>query len=270
MSEISSIRSDTAALAECALLLNDVCLSNDLCIWLNYGGLLGIIREGRLLPHNNDLELSCWYSHENKKKLHIIAYEMSMLGYECFFYESFGTLNIKKGKMVDLNVNMIWKEKHSAIRPHETANVKQHLCDIKYFLYWIMSALFATAYTNHPSKFKSLKFYIIFFSSKLRSLIGTNLSFQIFLRLKGFCIFLGGKFQSTSMPLELFSEFKEHPFYSSKMLIPSNPEAILECIYGQSWRVPKDKWSFYDNKNKLETRVLFLDKPINYNHLINK
>ena len=50
--------------------------------WLCYGALLGMIRENRLLPWNNDAELGCWYTSDINSKMKRIAVDLNKRGYK--------------------------------------------------------------------------------------------------------------------------------------------------------------------------------------------
>ena len=63
-SENFEIRSDVEELAPAIIDIMNVALSNGVTCWLNYGALLGMVRENRLLPWNNDAQLCCWYEED--------------------------------------------------------------------------------------------------------------------------------------------------------------------------------------------------------------
>jgi len=51
------------------------------------------------------------------------------------------------------------------------------------------------------------------------------------------------------------------------MNIPDQPEKLLAFIYGEDWSVPKDKWSFYDEKNKSHSGIVFINKRFDYSQI---
>ena len=58
---VYKVRSDVAKLAPAIIDVMAISNKHGVKCWLNYGALLGIIREQRLLPWNNDAQLCCWY-----------------------------------------------------------------------------------------------------------------------------------------------------------------------------------------------------------------
>ena len=74
----------------------------------------------------------------------------------------------------------------------------------------------------------------------------------------------GGVFQKTAIPIEYLEELILYDFYGEKVYIPIKPERLLRFIYGKQWKVPKDDWSFYDEENKDETGIIFIDESWDY------
>ena len=144
-------RSDTQELALSLIEINGICKKHGLYFWLNYGALLGMVREGRLLPWNNDVELGCWAHDTSKDKIKAIADHLNSAGYTCFYYSSFGTFSIKKGDRVDININLYWIIDEFAVRPHETACKYQGNNFLASLFYWL--AVFIFMYPNTFQQF---------------------------------------------------------------------------------------------------------------------
>ena len=130
------VQSNTKELSNAIIEVTKCAEKNGLICWINYGALLGIIRENRLLPWNNDAHLCCFYEDNFKNKCLKIADELERKGYHTYFYPTVGALNIKK-KGVDVNINCVWRENDKCLRPHEEAEYfsKKHI--ISHVLYWL-------------------------------------------------------------------------------------------------------------------------------------
>ena len=265
-------RSDTEAMASSIIKIKEIFDEEGLFFWLNYGGLLGIIRDGKLLPWNNDLEVCCWYKDLNNDQIIKIVDHLNQLGFICIYYKSFGTINIKKGDLIDININFFWVKANKAIRPHAPAS-KDKKNFLAYILYWLSASMYI-----YPNTFKRFRFNEVNGQCSLKNIakfsvawISNMLPSKIKKTIFKFLIYLsknfGGKFQQTAMPLSLYQAFKSYPFYHSSMYIPSDSEKVLEFLYGKGWRVPQDKWSFYDEKNKSSTSIEFIDEQFDYDHL---
>ena len=55
-------QSDTVGLSKAIIDVTNVAKQHGLDCWLNYGALLGMVRENRLLPWNNDAHICCVHS----------------------------------------------------------------------------------------------------------------------------------------------------------------------------------------------------------------
>jgi len=140
-------RSDTKGLAESLIEIKAICDKYELFFWLNYGALLGTVREGRLLPWNNDIELGCWTDEASNEKIKQVTDVLIAIGYTCFYYRSVGTLNIKKGDLIDININLYWAAGDYAVRPHETPSKYQGHHIFASIFYWL--AVFIYIYPNN-------------------------------------------------------------------------------------------------------------------------
>ena len=266
-------RSDIKGLADSILQVKKVFDEHDLFFWISYGGLLGIIRDGELIPWNNDLEAGCWYSDISDDQITKIVDRLNNIGFTCIFYKSFGTINIKKGPLVDININFYWIENEKVIRPHETASKYEGKNFFASVFYWISAFLFI--YPNSFKKFKfrnknellNLKNIFKFLISQISKILPLNIRRKVFELLISISEKLGGKFQKTAMPLEYFENFELYPFNGSQIYIPSNPEKLLKFLYGNDWKIPKDKWRFYDEENKKNTSIEFINEKFDYSKL---
>ena len=258
-------RSDTHELALSLIEVNGICKNNELHFWLNYGALLGMVREGRLLPWNNDVELGCWAHNTSKDKIKAIVDQLNLAGYTCFYYSSFGTLSIKKGGRVEININFYWIVDEFAVRPHETACKYRENNFLASLFYWL--AVFIFMYPNSIQPFfrsRKIKDFTKIAVSRLFSSLRPQTRRRFFDKLIEWSEYWGGVFQQTAIPKMYFSGFTESKFYGSEMTFPNEPEKLLAFIYGEDWRMPKDNWSFYDETNKAHTGMIFIDEKFDY------
>jgi hypothetical protein len=258
------VQSDVVKLSETIIEIVKISEELNLKIWLNYGALLGLIREKRLLPWNNDAELSCWYEEGIEEKFKLITDEMNKRGYHAFYYSTIGTFSVKAEGVV-VNVNLIWEEGNYGIRPHETPASKSISIIAKIF-YWM--SIFMGAY---PSGFVGNTKKIFSKNELIKIIIITSLrvfprAIRKFLALKliNLSTIFGGEYQKTAIPIKYINQFVEYDFYNEKVLVPKEPENLVKFIYGEEWNIPKENWSFYKDKNKKDSGMIFLDEKFDY------
>ena len=264
--ESFEVKSDVTKSAEAILEIMDVARSHGVKSWLCYGALLGMIRENRLLPWNNDAELACWHDADTDKKFRDITDSLNKRGFRTFYYSTNGALNVCGSEGVVVNLNAYWRQGIYAVRPHETPSEFGYTPFVSQLFYW--SAVFMAAYTTpRPGSFRSSltikKKVKELFVSILRHIplgIRRELIFLCFKASRKF----GGTFQKTGIPKIYFESCSFIDFYGGKVLVPDLSEELLEFIYGHEWRTPKDKWSFYHNENKSVTGIKFIDEIWSY------
>ena len=106
-----------------------------------------MIREKRLLPWNSDAELECHYEKNITQKFIKMVDELSLNGYNTYYYSTIGCLTVKKPGVI-INVNCLWKEKDMTIRPHEECvkwyNKKRWGLSeyLSHYSYWLARSLF--------------------------------------------------------------------------------------------------------------------------------
>jgi len=257
------VRSDVEKLAPAILEIMEVTRDNGVDCWLNYGALLGMVREKRLLPWNNDAELSCWNTYRINEKFISITDKLNELGYYAIYYSSIGSIGVKS-KGVVVNINIYWPEGSLAVRPHELPSTTGSL--LARIFYWL--SIFMGSY---PKKFDLSKRLHLPFSQLLKVFIISIFSiFTIDIR-KIFIVYfinvskkLGGIYQKTGIPAIYFKDFKMIKFYGSNAMVPKNSNDLLEFIYGKNWNIPMDNWSFYHDENKSKTGIKFLNQMWNY------
>jgi hypothetical protein len=114
-----SAQSDVDKMAETIKEVISIAKLHDVDLFLMFGALLGMIRENRLLPWNNDAELGCMYSSDIFLKFKLIVDDMNKLGYAAYYYSSNGSIVIRCENVI-VNINCFWLDDDHVVRPHET------------------------------------------------------------------------------------------------------------------------------------------------------
>jgi len=262
------VKSDVDKLASAILHVIGVAESHGVQCWLNYGALLGIVRENRLLPWNNDAELSCWHESSLSDKFKLITDDLNKKGYHVYYYSTVGAVSVRR-KDVNVNINCFWREEKHVVRPHETPSADRLAPITARVLYW--TAIFMGAYPRGfiggcslpLSKNEFIKVVLV----SIFRCIPVKLRKRLFLKFIRWSKKCGGQFQKTAIPAGYFDSLVLRDFYGSKVLVPDNPNRLLRFIYGKEWNRPKVDWSFYDEENKKDTGILFIDKMWDYSQM---
>lgn len=263
-----SIQSDVTKMAKAIKEVIEVCKSNGITCWLNYGALLGMIRDKKLLHWNNDAELCCWYEEGISQKIELIVNELNRAGYASYYYSSIGAISIKNEGVI-VNVNCLWKENENVIRPHETAAQKGYASSLSRVFYWAGTLACSypsglISYKNQKNKFKSIIKSIVVSFFRIFPKIFRK---KFFLLMIVISEFFGGKYMKTEMPFKYFKELRKIDFYGSEVFIPKSSEELLEYIYGNEWKIPKENWSFYNKENQKHTGISFKSEKWKYENM---
>jgi len=262
------VRSDTEALAVSIIDVLNVAKKHGVLCWLNYGALLGMVREGRLLPWNNDAELCCWHESEIRGKLKRTIDELQSMGYITCYYAPIGTINIKK-KGVDINVNCYWEEDGMAVRPHEEPSTLGRGPKAAFYWYWLAmtTAIYIPSVSFNRFRKAGKREFIKIILVRFFGIFAKKTRVKLYSRLMNRSKRSGGKFMKTGIASSFFKDFSEIDFYGGKATVPVERTELLAYIYGEGWKIPKEQWSFYAESNKSETSIKFIDESWDYNHV---
>ena len=254
------IKSNVSTLFNSMIEVINILEANKIISFLNYGALLGYVRERRLLPWNNDVELCAYYTSEFKENIILVMECLIEKGYSVYYHEYCGTLNLKK-KDAEINLNLIWKKDDVFIRPHDTGAKKSTSNIVSFYLYWIACYMFVFKLKSN-TRSSSLSGYLKHVYTSFFQLIPTKYKLFIYNILLDLSKLFGAKFLSTSYPINLLSELKTVDFKGHNVRIPVNANELLSYLYGNNWHIPKENWAFYDLKNKNETKIQFIKDRI--------
>jgi len=246
--------------------INDVCNileKYSIKYWLNFGGMLGLVRENRLLPWDNDVEINCWKEDISLEKFKMIVKDLNKLGYDAYYSTTVGYISIKKDKGVDIAFSCYYRENEMAIRPHETP--KDHGPKKAHFLFWIANFMgMSRSGVIRKIQFRSVKSTIKLFIVLLIGTIPTVIRKKLFIYFINRSQKSGGVFQKTAIPAKYYDKLRTVKFYDRKIKIPYESESYLEFIYGTEWKTPKENWHFHQEENKSKSSIKFIPERWDY------
>src|SRR5690554_6851279 len=190
--------------------------------WIDSGTLLGVIRDGKILEHDKDIDLGIWA--ENEKYLQKIVRTARKAGYRVIVF-SFRGMNYKykfippcKTKLFKISINLFRKLNGYAWCPQEKLLKRQ-----QYPGRW------------KPHLFRLCKFFTIYFYRKhfARRISFSSKIWRLFYEM--------GTWWIPAFYFEKIISLKEKDTY-----IPEKWESYLEFRYG-NWRVPDKGWNFWRN-----------------------
>lgn len=237
--------------------LSEIFDNNGIEYWLIYGALLGIVREGKLLDWDRDIDIAIWDTSLGKVEKSMIEFHNKNM--KIHFTESGHVTFNRNGdhisamvftKIGDKAVRSTFTNVRKFKRTSDGIKNIKGLEIITQMLKYIRWILTNPKYVgDHPK----------FMSTNLQNIL-LNLSYAMpnlrkFLRkIVEIIMSSGCEYFIEEVPAKYFLNLSDIEFYDFKVKVPSDKEGYLEHKYGKDWKVPKKDYVYY--KDSKAERVL--------------
>ena len=242
--------------------------------WLMYGALLGMVREGKLISWDHDIDLGIW--EEDLEKIAQNIEKFHNKGFSVHFTES-GHVSFNR-KPIYISVMFYRKNKETAYRSsftileREIALKKgfyQHslieLTRALKYLRWIFTA---PKYIGDPPKHIPMQIQkgLLSLSKKLHPYIRKKIRKFIENIMKIGCVYYMER-----LPVEFFNNLKEIQFYNIYINAPVESRKYLEWEFGDGWETPDPNytprkgckaWIKLKHRDKIEREGVALNDSI--------
>ena len=209
---------------------------NKIRYWVCHGTLLGIVRDKKLISWDHDIDICVWFKEVEKERM------VELLTRDNFVYQAhlgFGnkydqlSFDRTGGRRVDINF-------YEVTTLMETNN-KVAFTRWGYPKNIFMKLVEAISYADvYEGKFRKIIKFFKFIQKPTTSLKKALIRYKIFYKEAGY-----------TQPLELLKKFKVINFQGVDITIPLMAEEYLEHVYGKDWRIPKKKFSWWNDSKTL-------------------
>lgn len=215
----------------------------DIFFWLDYGTMLGAVREGKMIPWDWDMDVSIWF--KDALKVFCCQPEFQEQGYEIYANgHRYGVRDIKTKEHVAC---ILFKEEMDgfAVQPEIVRPFRQ--------LFWL---LMETTYEKHDytSHSKACDFVPLFIRKAAVHSFTFLSKVMVARMLKRLLLFVRRHHfyveESTSGYIRDFKSFEKVKFYNDYFNIPSGSNNILSFMYGSGWRIPDKNFVWRNIKLK--------------------
>lgn len=243
---------------ESVMLFKEAFDNQGITFWLEFGTLLGAVRDGKVIPWDHDIDFGTVKNEEDFPKIIAAGKELEKVGYEVYYFLERGMLNVHKPEALPISLHLYDVDENTArlnlaIPRNFTGNCYS-------YCWWV------TAAAKYPSK--DIRSRVIVES--LRETLSKAYPLPSFLSR----IFIRG----SVFPLRLFSRQKLETwlnkieqksklstqylnyeynrsdcenlgkinFYGAEFNTPSNLDEHLSSTYGKTWKTPNPE---YVNEN---------------------
>jgi len=195
--------------------INSIFKKHNIRLWLNWGTLLGAVRDKKLIDDDIDLSTIDLNHSSNKKDRDKI---LKALKKDYIIEEHHLGFNVSKDKFrAGIGFYKIGKipDKPNVLYQENIPVLYQNKFFAKKFYYGFMR--------NNPTNFKYLFFKM-----------------------------LGGCYITHLVPSDMICPLKEITFYDNTFNIPYDSECYLEYLYGKDWRIPNPNFPHFINKKNVK------------------
>ncbi|MFL2889561.1 MAG: LicD family protein [Pelagibacteraceae bacterium] len=201
---------------------------NKINYWMCNGTLLGLIRDKKLIPWDHDIDIALWKGEISKERIKEIMFKNNYSLKSKFLIEDDLLTFVKKGgREVDINFYQVVNKNNQ-----ELAYVKWHIPKNNF-------CKFVDALSNADKYNGSYKYLIklfFFFKPIFKFIKKIMIKKNLFYQTAGY-----------SQPLDYLIDFKEINLYNINIVVPKKSEEYLKYVYGENWKVPKQKYNWIND-----------------------
>lgn len=245
--------------------VKEVLDAHDVEFWLNFGALLGAIREGKFIEHDDDIEINAWSHKIDEEKMREVCKDLCQRGFSAYYSTLTDYITIWKDNF-NVSFSMYTLRGDKAERPHEhiwETVVSKHL--------YLLSEIFAIRRVGRVNNevVRDLKSIFKYLSVSFTGILPEFIRRRIAIFLRSLSRLTGGEYGKTRIPARFYQNLGDLKFYDMIFKAPSETEEYLECIYGSDWKIPLKNWKFYHDENRANVGIEIVDKLWDYKSRLN-
>jgi len=214
--------------------------------WVSHGTLLGLVREGRILPWDSDIDISVW-SHEVSKEVIIELFQLQGFRVDPLSNDNDCLHFIGRKKTVDVSFYEI-SNSIAQIRWVAPRQDSQMLSMLRFSLSIFDVNL---KWNDIKGEWSSLKYLLYIL---IRPIVLIRPSYFKQIKEKNMSIFFHQI--GYAYPVSLLKKQGSLSVLGRMIPVPEDYESILEMTYGKDWRIPKKDFIWHEDAKNLY-------KPIN-------
>lgn len=244
--------------------VKDVLDGREVEFWLNFGGLLGAVRDGKFIPYDDDVELNAWKHKVTEQQIRNISRELCQRGFNVYYSTLTNYISIRKNN-IPIAFSMYTLEGDRAVRPNEPILERGFHTSIARF-FFNLSEVFARDRVGrvNSESILGLKRFIIYLAVTMTSLLSKKIRRNISIFFRKISMKIKKGYGKTSIPSRYYNELCDLKFYGETFKVPQDTKGYLEFVYGPDWKIPIKDWNFHDPDKKSITGIEFLDEIWDY------
>ena len=225
-----------------------ILIENNINYWVCHGTLLGIIRDNKILPWDNDVDFAVWEDEVSKKDI-IKIFSVDDRFKQEIVLERMNSLHfsIKDSNSKRLDINFYSRNESKAYIKWAILSARL-LPKIYNFSLNLIASKISLRKIIKSDKGLSIQFIKLFIALPL-ILIRFILP-KMLKKVLNKESFKKHDLVGYSFPLKLMKN-KKIQFLDLDIVVPIEPEEVLKYTYGENWKIPKKDYTWYNDAKNL-------------------
>ena len=207
--------------------------ASNVVFWLDAGTLLGVVRDGKIMPWDNDIDLSTLY--KNHRKIKSLIPKFKKEGFRIYQKKD------HKGRLVTFKLTK-WDDFSIDLKLFQVKG------DKAWCILWYDSHedIFSTSFAKIGGNIRQfiLNIYPKYTGSKLEKFLQTVFNSVYFGTSEPLKSDHMGKI-ALVVPMIYYKDFGTIEFNGATFRIPNKINKYLELKYGKDWKTPKKEWVYW-------------------------
>jgi len=242
--------------------INKILEKHSIQLWADLGTLLGFVRDGALIPWEEDIDVGCFQQMEDFSN--VVQLDLFTHGWLCVDkYKGLGIQDIKKTAKIDIK---FYEENEDSVSANFITYRHKKVMAFADFLVWIFNlypAYFKYETSLPPEKLQLIEGFVAFFvPNKIRKAI---LKIAWFLHNN---VGINGYIVKT--PREYILPLQKIKINKYQFLVPAMSIGYVEKMYGENWKKPmqiiEGTNSYPDGSSRYLTKRIMDKSPDSVEH----
>jgi len=218
---------------------------NNINYWICHGTLLGIIRENRLLPWDNDIDFAVWNDEYSKEEI-LKIFTIDERFIQEIVPEEINSLHFST-ESIRVDINFYSRDEDKAYIKW-VALPENFFLKFYYFAVNFITTSMSVSKAIETSNGKCIKLVKLFLTIPLLPIkyilpkfLKSKLHKNLYTKINSI---------GYSYPMELM-KLKIMTFLDVHIVVPIDSEKVLQFTYGEDWKIPKQDYVWYKEAKNL-------------------